>query len=285
MRILEFQAQGLSDEDARRLRRSIKRTPLARVLMWTVVIVAFAYTTNPIAVWVFNRPGRITIASVSENPASMFIAVNGTVQNPRVAALAVSVNDRYQMVSVEQGVYVAHVPLVPGENRIVASLGRVSSNVIRIMRESARTVMLAGQRIAATRVLVMADNSGSMREGNIQERLTDQLARLQAAGISIDQRADTLGFGVDLESRYNNLIHSVERVAESNRQADAIYFFSDFDFQDDRVDKDTEAGFVRLRDLLRDHGLRIYLSSVKSSPSEKLLRIAEETGGRLIKDE
>jgi hypothetical protein len=127
-------------------------------------------------------------------------------------------------------------------------------------------------------VLVFQDISGSM--ANTERRMLDELEPLKSYGVDIHQAIGVEGFGVKHDGT-ENFLHVLERAIDGSK-ADAVYLFSDFDPFTPEWDFDDDAGFERLRQILSEHHLRLYLRSVRKQPALRLLSIAHESGGDFI---
>jgi hypothetical protein len=146
------------------------------------------------------------------------------------------------------------------------------------------TTFVDGRALTATNVVLLIDNSGSMR--GTEQRIQDLRERLQRAGISIgsEKRSDGFGFGVATRGAPENALHYLEEALRENPAADAIYVFSDFDPTSESYppDESNAAGYARLREILRQRHRRLYLGTVRMLPTEPLIRIARESGGDVI---
>ena len=117
---LDFRVDGLTEHTLRR-RRASKIS--ASVVGWAAAGIAVLYS--------INYPGRITIdPPVSGGRTSdRIITVSGTVENPNVGAITLTVNRTPRTVPVANGRFTSTVPLVSGGNTIRASIGGVAANV------------------------------------------------------------------------------------------------------------------------------------------------------------
>jgi hypothetical protein len=147
-----------------------------------------------------------------------------------------------------------------------------------------RTTFVDGRAVTATNIILLIDNSGSMR--GTEQRIRDLRERLRRSGISIgsEKRPDGFGFGVATPGARENALSYLEEALRENPAADAIYVFSDFDptFESYPPDESNPAGYARLREILRQGHRRLYLGTVRNLPSEQLIRIARESGGDVI---
>ena len=98
--------------------------------------------------------------------------------------------------------------------------------------------------------------------------------------------AQALGFGVS-ENRSENLLNTQQTALGQWEQLDAVYAFSDFEVVDDSQFQQPElnywksdvAGYQRLHNLLRQHGVKLYLGTVEHSPVRGLAEVAHRSGG------
>ena len=144
--------------------------------------------------------------------------------------------------------------------------------------------IVRGQEVRADKVLVLVDISGSMRGVPPLNRDTGaqvqyQLNRLQAAGISIENRATVPGFAISFTDIYSMLRAFDERVAAS-RSVDTVYVISDFSARDDEAN--TPEAYEHLVATLRDRRLRLYWATVRDDPSPRYYEIARQSGGDVI---
>ncbi len=174
-----------------------------------------------------------------------------------------------------------------------------------------RTAVIAGVPVTARDVLVIRDVSGSM-EGT-KEKLAKQLEQLRQAHIPTSREVRVSGFGVSKTGCRSNLLKTVEAAVGEQPEPvdprhlafcdsveayfklqkqvvkpsslDAVYVFSDFQVVDDPIDGSDPAGYQRLQELLRRHAVRIYLSTVRNAPDEEFVRIANASGGKLIRSQ
>jgi hypothetical protein len=146
------------------------------------------------------------------------------------------------------------------------------------------TAFINGKALTATNVVLVIDNSGSMK--GTEERITQLRQRLQSAGISVaaEKRSDGFGFGVATPRARDNALYFLEEALRQSPGADAVYLFSDFDPTDRPYEPDFSdiAGYARLRELLQQGRRRLYLGTVRTQPGEELIRIAKESGGDVI---
>ena len=124
---LGFEAEGLDLDQVelwRKLRPKPPRVP-GGLLAAGVLIVAVLYTTN--------HPGEIRIevaAVVDESVTERSVLVTGTVSNPSVQTVTVSVNRDPRTINVVDGGFSTRVPLTPGSNTIVATAANGVSSLL-----------------------------------------------------------------------------------------------------------------------------------------------------------
>jgi hypothetical protein len=138
---IEFRADSLEDQDELRdwSRRDDAPHAVSRWLAWTGAVAGLLYVTHFPGTFEISTPqaGGVTNAR--------FIDVTGTVDNPRVASVALEVNGSYRSASVENGRFASRVPLVRGENVIratvsgAAALVTPGSNIITITADLPRS--------------------------------------------------------------------------------------------------------------------------------------------------
>lgn len=120
----DFRIEGLTEENlARQARGEQARKISPSIVAWTAVVVATVYAVS--------YPGQITIQpSVSGSSTSnRVITVSGTVENPNVSVITLTVNRAPRNVPVTNGRFTSKVPLVRGNNTIQASVAGVAANV------------------------------------------------------------------------------------------------------------------------------------------------------------
>jgi hypothetical protein len=133
-----------------------------------------------------------------------------------------------------------------------------------------------GVAVEGNRILFVEDVSGSMSSS--QPELARQKALLKntlvPGGVNVN------GFGV-ISTGSENLRSALESALPARKDIDAVYFFSDFYPATPEWDCDDAPGLDRFRRLIRQTGVRLYLSTVNRMPSPGLLAIARESGGGL----
>ena len=132
--------------------------------------------------------------------------------------------------------------------------------------------------VTARNILIFQDISGSM--ANSERRMRAELEPLKSYGVDIDRPIGIAGFGVKHDGT-TNFLHPLE-AAVIGSKADAAYLFSDFEVVTKGWDDDDDEGFAKLRQILREHHMRLYLRSVRYRPAAQLIAIAHESGGDFI---
>ena len=120
----DFRIEGLTEENLQRRARGEQAGKISTsVVAWTAVVIAIVYAVS--------YPGQITIqSSVSGSSTSnRVITVSGTVENPNVSAITLTVNRAPRNVPVTDGRFTSKIPLVRGNNTIRASAAGVTANV------------------------------------------------------------------------------------------------------------------------------------------------------------
>src|SRR5215470_12380181 len=127
MRRLEFQAQGLGERDARRLKRAIRvsgrAVPTARLLRRCLIaaaVLAAAYSVSPIGIYIFNRPGRIEMIPSNDGVG---VTINGRVEDPRATVVAVNINGVDSSEPVVGGTFSLQIPASQTPTVITATAG------------------------------------------------------------------------------------------------------------------------------------------------------------------
>jgi hypothetical protein len=129
-------------------------------------------------------------------------------------------------------------------------------------------------------VIILPDHSESMTERlPLLQALIDQLQR---NGVSVNNQVITEGGGFASAGPADNSLHVLETALSTNPVADTIFVFSDFNDSTYPPDVHDEAGFQRLRELLRGRSRRLYLGTVYNEPPPKLIEIARQSGGGLF---
>lgn len=160
-------------------------------------------------------------------------------------------------------------------------IGVVLPNMAGIVSGS-HSAVIHGELVIGRHVVLVRDTSGSMNEPTRQENLKNQIYSLKAAGIAVDEGGEAKGFGVSSTMGSDNLLHQVEQALQDYPRVDTIYAFSDFEITDAAYWKSHRDGYRRLETILKEHGVRLYLSTVRYPPPPELVAIARQSGGGLI---
>ncbi|HLG14014.1 MAG TPA: hypothetical protein VJH03_05710 [Blastocatellia bacterium] len=109
---------------------------IVRLAVGSNVIRAFVAGAASEAVEVVRLGAHVTITAPTSGytTAGEVVTVVGTVENSDADAISLDVNGSRQMVPVRDGGFVSDVRLTPGDNRIIASVGDVTSEAIVIHR-------------------------------------------------------------------------------------------------------------------------------------------------------
>jgi hypothetical protein len=138
-----------------------------------------------------------------------------------------------------------------------------------------------GSVVLGSRVLIVADNSGSMRNDTRRIRVRDeQVASLSRAHNVVGDLVWTDGWAISSRKPRFSFLQPLEDAVAREQAVEAVYFISDFDVSDD-VDNDME-GLQRLRGLLGDRHIRLYLSTVNQPVPAPYAQLAGESGGLVI---
>lgn len=133
-----------------------------------------------------------------------------------------------------------------------------------------------GVPVAGNHILVVQDNSGSVGDPNPE--LERQKVLL---GTSVSGLVKVVGFGVS-SAGAANLLHVLEDAIPAQGAVDTVYVFSDFAPFTPEYDCNDFAGLERVQRLIRQHHVRLYLSTVNMMPSQGLIAVARESGGDVL---
>jgi uncharacterized protein YfaP (DUF2135 family) len=129
---------------------------------------------------------------------------------------------------------------------------------------------------APRQALALVDATQSM--AGSEERLNRYLARLERDGVA-PRIVRTAGFGLGVRGDSGNLLHSMETALAANPAVGSVYVFSDFACQSPEYDEDDAGGYQRLREIIKERRLRMFLGTVQDPPAEEFLNLARESGG------
>ena len=136
--------------------------------------------------------------------------------------------------------------------------------------------IVSGQRFA-----IIEDASGSMSDR--QDELARQIAVLQRAGIDTESRKID-GFGVSRTDIDNSLLQAISaELVDEGSNPDTIYAFSDFRETTDDFWRSDPRGYATLRTLLEENDVQLYVYTVAILPPAKLIEVASDSGGGLIR--
>ena len=140
-----------------------------------------------------------------------------------------------------------------------------------------------GAVVRGDRVLILADNSGSMYEQDgALIRLRDfHAASLRRQHAVVEATVLTPGWALRGADGNLSLVAPLEQALARQAEVDAIYFLSDFAYADDQV-SDVE-GRSRLWRLLRGRGIRLYVASVDQPVPAAYVRMADQSGGSVLR--
>ncbi|MEK6289619.1 MAG: hypothetical protein AABO57_28215 [Acidobacteriota bacterium] len=131
MRELRFRVTGLSEDGARKRRRSDRRPARAKGAVWALVGLAALYVLG-----VGKFTGRVEIISPPSGTTTLEaqILVSGRVADTDADTVTLNVNGSSQTLPAPGGLFAVQVSLVPGENIISASADGYTSPPIKIIR-------------------------------------------------------------------------------------------------------------------------------------------------------
>ena len=139
-----------------------------------------------------------------------------------------------------------------------------------------------GSAVRGQRVLIVADDSGSMYEqdGALIRIRDDQVDSLRRQHQIVEQPLLTTGWALRGLANDLSVVLPIEAAVIRQPRLDAIYFISDFARADNEFD-DVE-GRARLSRLIRDGGIRFYVASVNEPVPAAFVTLALESGGAVF---
>jgi hypothetical protein len=136
-----------------------------------------------------------------------------------------------------------------------------------------------GAVVRGDRVLILADDSGSMA-GEPTRIRDEQVASLRRAHDVLSDTVLTGGWAISVTNPGYSFLQPLEAALARYPDAQAVYFISDFDVDDDSGN-DVQ-GRARLQALLRDRRLRLYLATVNKPVPATYAQLALESGGLVL---
>lgn len=136
--------------------------------------------------------------------------------------------------------------------------------------------------ITGRSVLIMQDVSPSM-EG--KEPVRDrEIKQLRSANTQAGDTLNIQGWGISAgDPRHLSFLQPLEDAVKKYSELDTVFVITDFDYTDN--DHNDEEGRQRLKNLLREHNIRLYLFTVNKPPppeSPEYIDIANESGGGFL---
>ncbi len=125
-------------------------------------------------------------------------------------------------------------------------------------------------RIEANQVLLLLDMSGSMSA--FTDATDEALAAIRSAGIWD-------GDAVRIGGSASRILETIRDSLAVRPGADAVWIISDFNDSTDLVVDGDSTRYRELVRLLLDRQVRLYLSTVNTTPTSDQLRAVQETGG------
>jgi len=127
-----------------------------------------------------------------------------------------------------------------------------------------------GVWIKANKVLVLVDTSGSMDSYVV--RKDEALAKLHSAGISTEDQ-------VPIGGSASYILETITRELAKRPQVGAIWMVSDFLDGSDLVSGNDKRRYEQLLRLLRQRGIKLYLSTVAKAPPPDHIEAVRASGG------
>ncbi len=139
-----------------------------------------------------------------------------------------------------------------------------------------------GSAVRGQRVLVVADDSGSMydQDGAFIRIRDSQVDSLRRQHQIVEQPLLTSGWAIRALNVDLSVVLPIEAAVARQPGLDAIYFISDFARGDNAWD-DVE-GYALLSRLIRGRGIRLYVASVNEPVPAPFVTLAEESGGAVF---
>ncbi|HWO02753.1 MAG TPA: hypothetical protein VNS63_26165, partial [Blastocatellia bacterium] len=180
MRELQFLITGFSEDDARRWRRRGGRPTPARAATWTLLALALLYLQAA------KPGGRVDITSPVNGATTLNtqITVSGNAIGIQADAITLKVNGSLQTVSAPGGSFEAQVPLVLGDNTLVAEANGISSEPITILRKAQPVVKISSPSGATRTTRSEIEVVGAVENTDQRVVSLDVNGRTQAAAVA-----------------------------------------------------------------------------------------------------
>ena len=128
--------------------------------------------------------------------------------------------------------------------------------------------MIGGEPVRSRDIIVLKDTSGSMGS---KTHISDAMeANFRASGMELDSAE------IDTGGVTSTLVQGLRESLQRNPDADAVYYFSDFN------DGTDPTQFEELRKVLEENDLKLFLGTVEEEPDPLVIALADSSGGKLI---
>lgn len=131
-------------------------------------------------------------------------------------------------------------------------------------------VVVSGLCIRANEILLFIDDSGSMSQ--FRTETNEALNTIRSAGIVLN---DSIPIG----GSASGILEHFRQGLKDRPRVDAVYMVSDFNDGSDLIAGTDSTGYQTLLRLLRQRGIRLYLSTVHLTPCPDHVSLARATGG------
>ena len=131
-------------------------------------------------------------------------------------------------------------------------------------------VVVSGLCIRANEILLFIDDSGSMSQ--FRTETNEALNTIRSAGIVLN---DSIPIG----GSASGILEHFRQGLKDRPRVDAVYMVSDFNDGSDLIAGTDSTGYRTLLRLLRQRGIRLYLSTVNLAPCPDHVSLARATGG------
>ncbi len=132
------------------------------------------------------------------------------------------------------------------------------------------SVVVSGLSIRANELLLFIDDSESMSQ--FRTETNEALNAIRSDGIALD---DSIPIG----GSASGILEHFRRELDARPRVDAVYMVSDFNDASDLIAGTDSTGYRTLLRLLRQRGIRLYLSTVNLTPCPDHVSLARATGG------